>query len=117
MGLFSNLGCSGNGPSVTSSQPARGSGAGPSGKGTKQDTWAKMGGGRGRGAEHYRQFNTGGETKDTETKDGLLLRGACETKTMHAKKVFGKWWGRRGRTRNQTTSSDRKPAPMSPRDP
>lgn len=25
----------------------------------------------------------------TETKDGLLLRGACETKTMHAKKVFG----------------------------
>lgn len=40
----------------------------------------------------------------TETKDGLLLRGACETKTMHAKEVFGKWWGRRGRTRNQKTN-------------
>lgn len=51
----------------------------------------------------------------TETKDGLLLRGACETKTMHAKKVFGRWGGgRRGRTRNQTTNSGGKPAPEPP---
>lgn len=33
---------------------------------------------------------------------------------MHAKKVFGKWWGRRGRTRNQKTNSGGKPAPMPP---
>ena len=52
--------------------------------------------------------------RKTETKDGLLLRGACETKTMHAKKVFGGWWGRRGRTRNQKTNSAGMPAPKPP---
>lgn len=65
-GLVSDSGCSGNGPLSDLSQPARGSGAGPSGKGAKRDAWAKMGEGRGRGAEHYRQSNTGGETKDRD---------------------------------------------------
>lgn len=37
----------------------------------------------------------------TETKDGLLLRGACETKTMHAKKVFGRLGGGGGEEEEQ----------------
>lgn len=84
----------------------------PSGKGAKQDK-GQNGWGRGKDAEHYRQFHIRGRPQ-TETKDGLLLRGACETKTMHAKKVFGEWWGRRGRTRNQKTNSGGMPISVPP---
>lgn len=42
-----------------------GSGAGPSGKGTKQDR-GQNGRDRGRGAELYKQFNTGGQTEDRD---------------------------------------------------
>lgn len=57
------------------------------------------------------------EGRYKETKDGLLLRGACDTKTMHAKEVFGTWWGRRGRTRSQETSSGGKLVAMPPQGP
>lgn len=113
-GLLSDFRYSGNGLSVTLSQPAKGSGASLLGK-EPSKTWPEWA-----GAEEGVQSTTDNSTLEgrpqTETKDGLLLRGACETKTMHAKKVFGKWWGRRGRTTNQKTNSGGKPvlAPPSP---
>lgn len=115
-GLFSDFGCSGNGPSVTSSQPARGA-VGPAllGKGPSK-TWARTGRVEG-GVRSSTNNSTPEGRPKTETKDGLLLRGACETKTMHAKKVFEKRWRRRGRTRNQKTNSGGKPAPEPPRGP
>lgn len=103
MGLFSDFGCNRNGPSVTSSRPARGLWGWPfweRDQARHGPEWA--------GAEGGVRSTTDNSTPEgrpkTETKDGLLLRGACETKTMHAKEVFGKWWGRRGRTRNQKTN-------------
>lgn len=52
--LFSDIRCSGSGPSVTSKPDCQGmgvghSGIGPSGKGTKQDIWAELAGVGGRG--------------------------------------------------------------------
>lgn len=87
----------------------------PSGKGTKQNM-ARTGRGRGR-VQSTTDNSTLERRPQTETKDGLLLRGACETKTMHAKKVYGKWRGRRGRTTHQKTSSGGKPVLAPPSTP
>lgn len=53
--------------SLSNFKPACQGAVGPAllGKGPSE-TWARVGGGGGRGAEHYRQFNTGGETKDRD---------------------------------------------------
>lgn len=84
-GLFSDFRCSGKGPSVAGAVGQALLGKGPS----------KTHGPKRVGAEGGVQSTTDNSTPEgrpkTETKDGLLLRGACETKTMHAKKVFGRW--------------------------
>lgn len=73
-GLFSDLRCNRNGPPVTSKPACQGnSGAGPSGKGTKQDTWAESAGAEGGDAEHYRQFNTRGKIKKDRDKRWLTF--------------------------------------------
>lgn len=113
VGLFFDPGCSGNGPCVTSASLPGAVGPALLGKGPSRTHGPKGAGAEG-GVPSTTNNSTPKGRPKTETKDGLLLRGACETKTMHAKKVFGKWWGRRGRTRNQKTNSGGKPAPKPP---
>lgn len=105
-----------DGPSVTSSQPARGQWGRPfwgRDQARQGPEWV--------GAEGGVQSTTDNWTPEgrpkTERKDGLLLTGACETKTMHTKEVFGRRWGRRGRTRDQKTNQVGSQLPESPRGP
>ena len=65
-GLFSDSRCSGNGPLVTSASLPGAVGLALLGKGPSKTHGPNWAGGGGWGAEHYRQFNTGGETEDRD---------------------------------------------------
>lgn len=77
------------GPLVTSASLPRAVGLAFPGKGPSKTHGPNWAGVERRGARALPDSSTPEATRKTETKDGLLLRGACGTKTMHAKRYLG----------------------------